>query len=120
MAIISENNSLVLIIDVQEKLLNAVFNKTELEKKSTIISNACSLLEIPVLITEQYPKGLGSTINPIRDSVKNCTEYFEKTSFSALDNPMIADAIQKSGKKQIIVWDRNTHLCKSDCKCIDK
>ena len=51
MAILDAENSFVLIIDVQEKLLNAVFNRTSLEKKAEIITKAANILNIPIIIT---------------------------------------------------------------------
>ena len=48
--ILDQDNSLLLIIDIQEKLLKAVFNKELLEKKAKILTEACSILNIPVYI----------------------------------------------------------------------
>ena len=55
----------MLIIDIQEKLLNAVFNTYNVRTNSEILAKAAELLELPVFITEQYPKGLGSTVIPV-------------------------------------------------------
>ncbi len=55
-------DSVVVIIDVQEKLLNAVFNKELCAKKAAIAAKAASILGIPVIVTEQYPKGLGEQL----------------------------------------------------------
>ena len=85
MTILNQEDSIVLIIDIQEKLLNAVFNKAGVEKKSEIISKTASILDLPVYVTEQYPKGLGSTVNTIAENLnKDRTEIYEKTSFNAL------------------------------------
>ena len=85
MTILNIEDSVVIIIDVQEKLLNAVFNKASLEKKATTIANTAKILGIPVIVTEQYPKGLGATV----ESLKN------------------------SGKKQVIIFGIETHICVS-------
>lgn len=111
MAILNEKMSQILIIDVQEKLLNAVYNKQTLEKKSVILANAASILGIPVIVTEQYPKGLGNTIQPIKDALGEGAAYFEKTSFSAIENPTIASAVDKSARKQIVIFGIETHIC---------
>lgn len=111
MAILNERTSLLLIIDIQDRLINAVFNKQSLEKKSIIMSNAASILKIPTVVSEQYPKGLGSTILPIKDGLGENAAYYEKTSFSAIENPAIASAIDKFGKKQIVVLGIETHIC---------
>ncbi len=111
MTILNIEDSLVLIIDVQEKLLNATFNKSLLERKAEIIAKAASILNIPIYITEQYPKGLGSTINGIKNSINNSVKYYEKISFSALDDEILKEEIRKENKKQIIIFGIETHIC---------
>lgn len=113
MAQLNLEDSLVLIIDVQEKLLNAVFNKEQVEKKSAIIAEAAKILGIPVVVTEQYPKGLGNTIPAVKDALAGDTEIFEKTAFSALNNEEILEAIKKHNKKQILIFGIETHICVS-------
>lgn len=110
MTILNLEKSLVLIIDVQEKLLNAVFNKSLLEKKAEILAKAVNILEIPTIITEQYPKGLGDTIPVIKNNLQRA-KYFEKTNFSALDNSEFKNTLKNSGKTQIIVFGIETHIC---------
>lgn len=113
MAILNERTSQILIIDIQERLINAVYNKAQIEKKATILAHAASILGIPVIVTEQYPKGLGSTIQSIRDGLREKAAYFEKTSFSAIENPGIASALDKTPRKQIVVFGIETHICVS-------
>ena len=108
MTVLNIEESLVLIIDVQEKLLNAAYNSVELERKAGIVAKAANILEIPLVITEQYPKGLGSTISTIEDGKR-----FEKITFSALDNPEIFNEIKSAGKKQILIFGIETHICVS-------
>ena len=111
MNILNEKNSLILIIDIQEKLINASFNKAEIEKNAVILAKAAQILGIPVLVTEQYPKGLGSTIQQVKDALGERAAYIEKTSFSAIENPAIASTIDKAGKKQIVIFGIETHIC---------
>jgi len=113
MTVLNENESLVLIIDFQEKLINAAFNKNIIETKSIIMAKTANILKIPTIVTEQYPKGLGGTIQPVKDSLGINCEYYEKTSFSALDNPIISNAINKLHKKQTVVFGIKTHICVS-------
>lgn len=111
MTTIDIQNSLVLVIDIQTKLLNAVFNQQELLKKATILSNSATILEIPTIVTEQYPKGLGETIPELKNVLSANTKYYEKTSFSALDQEEILDAIKLTKKSQIIICGIETHIC---------
>lgn len=111
MTILNAEDSLVLIIDIQDRLLNAVFDKTLLENRANIIAKAAGILNIPVIVTEQYPKGLGYTISSLKESLGENAKYFEKTAFSALDNNEIKEAIKMEGKKQIILFGIETHIC---------
>jgi len=113
MTLINSENSLVLIIDVQEKLLNAAFNRETLGKKAEIIAKAANVLNIPVVVTEQYPKGLGATIDSVKNAFADTTQTFEKITFSAFDNENVLSAVKSSGKKQIILFGIETHICVS-------
>ena len=81
MTSLKAENTAILIIDIQEKLLNAVFNKDILQKKAEIISKASNILNIPVFITEQYPQGLGITIPSIKENINTDTKFYEKVAF---------------------------------------
>ena len=112
MTILNENESLLLIVDVQEKLINAAFNKETLKNKAVIMAKTASILGIPTIVTEQYPKGLGSTISELK-GVLNNAKCYEKTSFSALDNSDISNAVKNSRKNQIVIFGIETHICVS-------
>lgn len=103
---INNNNALVLIIDVQEKLVN-MLNDENVKADAIKIAKAASILKIPTVITEQYPKGLGSTIAEIKDVLPNA-KYFEKTHFSALKEDRFKELLTK---KQIILFGIETHIC---------
>ena len=111
MTILNIEDSIVMIIDVQEKLLNAVFNKPSLEKKAVTIANTAKILGIPVIVTEQYPKGLGATVETLREALPENTQYFEKTAFSALENNDVLEALKNLGKKQVVIFGIETHIC---------
>lgn len=105
--ILNQENCLLLIIDIQEKLLNAVFNKDELAKKSKILVNSAKILDIPIFVTEQYPQGLGESLEGFKDSAT----VFTKLAFNALYDENLLDELTQTGKKQIIVCGIETHIC---------
>ena len=103
---INNQESLLLIIDVQDKLVN-MLEGSDVKDNAIKIAKACGILEIPALITEQYPKGLGSTIEEIKDALPNA-EYVEKTTFSAFKE----DEVKKFlSQKQVIIFGIETHIC---------
>ena len=105
--ILNSNDCLVLIIDVQEKLLNAVFNKDIVERNSKILAKALTLLNIPIIITEQYPKGLGSSIS----GIAGLGQTYTKTSFNALLEEELLNLIKSYNKQQVVVFGIETHIC---------
>ena len=96
----------MLIIDVQEKLV-AMLNDERVKIDAIKLAKAASILNIPTIITEQYPKGLGSTIQEIKDSLPNA-EYIEKTSFSAFKED---DVKKLLSQRQVIIFGIETHIC---------
>ena len=97
----------VLVIDIQEKLLNAVFNKEVVEKKSRILVKVAEILGLPIAVTEQYPQGLGESIEGIKENAKT----FVKTTFNALEDAELLNVLKETNRNQIIVFGIETHIC---------
>ena len=100
------NEATLLIIDVQEKLVS-MLNDENVKSDSIKLARAASILDIQTVITEQYPKGLGFTIQEIKDVLPNA-EYVEKTSFSAFKED---DVKKLLSNKQVILFGIETHIC---------
>ena len=111
MAILNNDDVVMLIIDVQEKLVNAVYNKELIINKSTILSKTASILQIPTFVTEQYPKGLGSTIDEVKQNLSSNVKYFEKQDFNALSNELLIENLLKLNRKQVVIFGIETHIC---------
>ena len=103
---IKSEEALFLIIDVQEKLV-AMLNDENIKKDSIKLAKTASILNIPTVISEQYPKGLGSTILEIKDAIQNA-EYVEKTTFSAFKEDEVKKLLSH---KQVIIFGIETHIC---------
>ncbi len=106
---INDDNCMFLIIDIQEKLVNMLSN-SNIVKNAIILSKAAEILNLPVIISEQYPKGLGYTINEIKINLPNA-KYVEKNSFNAMNEILIKQFILNENKKQIIIFGIETHIC---------
>lgn len=107
---LSAENSLVLIIDIQDRLV-AALNKDVIVENSVKIASAAKALNIPVILTEQYPKGLGHTVQRLTDVLPEGSEVVEKTYFNALLEDGMLDKIKSYGKKQIVIFGIETHIC---------
>lgn len=106
--------SLVLVVDVQDKLALAMPEAAvrAVERAATILLEAADALGVPVIVTEQYPKGLGSTVGSIAERcAKHNVTVLSKVEFSAAEAPGFAAEIAKHRVQDIIVMGMETHVC---------
>ena len=111
--VLNSNSSQLLVVDVQEKLLPVMYKKEELIKNSKTIIKSADELGIPILFSEQYPKGLGNTDSELLNLSTNI-KIFEKKTFSCVDDGNIFDCIKHRvsiGLKQIVIVGIETHIC---------
>lgn len=101
------SDALIIMIDMQEKLVNATNAENEVKQAEKIIKSA-EILNIPVLVSEQYPKGLGQTLVELKNDKQ---KYIEKTAFSLLKEDDALDMIRLFHKKQIVLFGIETHIC---------
>jgi nicotinamidase-related amidase len=109
MRILSENTQ-GLIIDYQERLLPHMHEKQQLIKSSIILIEGLKALEITIIVTEQYRKGLGSTVPELRKLLR-LFNPFEKISFSCCDDHDINKALTESGRKFVVICGIESHVC---------
>ena len=105
----TKGDTVSIVNDYQEKLLPALSNYEELINTIKMMLVGLCALEIPLIATTQYAKGLGDTIPEIAQLLEN-TQIFDKSSFSVMDSPEVKAAIPR-GTKHIIVCGMETHIC---------
>lgn len=106
--------SALVIIDIQERLVAATKYGIEVAQNMAKVAKAADILNIPTIVTEQYPKGLGNTVEELNSSLSANTTKLEKASFSALLEPEFAQKVQElkaNGIKQIVIGGIETHIC---------
>ncbi len=99
----------VLEVDVQERLTPVMWNFAPVEKYCKAMILAARELQMPVIATEQYPKGLGATLPSIRETLPSAP--LVKMHFSCGADPEVAKAIAATGRKQVIVVGIEAHVC---------
>lgn len=109
-------NSVVIAIDIQEKLVNAVAKHSPVEQACKIVQTA-KILDIPVIVTEQYPQGLGATVFDFKECLGEDTSFFEKTAFSALFSDELKEKLANSNRKQVILFGIEAHICVYQTAC---
>lgn len=107
---ILRDQTAAVMIDIQEKLYPVMYNKEALLDRLVILVKGLKLLKIPVVAAQQYTKGLGETIEPLRSLFSDFT-IVEKTCFSCCDEPVLMDEITALDKKSIIVAGIESHVC---------
>ena len=106
-------NSCLMIVDIQEKLSAVMPEKVinRLKSNANVLLTAADRLNVPVIVTMQYPKGLGGVENFVKDKLNEKSKCFEKTSFSCLGAEGLTEYLEKLNKKQIIMIGLESHIC---------
>jgi hypothetical protein len=107
---INREDCAALVVDIQERLFQVVDGKDEFLRKCLILLKGLQVLEIPILVTEQYPKGLGPTIEPIRQ-VMELGPVIEKIAFSCCDEPDFIASLGKLVRNRVIICGIEAHVC---------
>ncbi|HEX2612069.1 MAG TPA: hydrolase [Fibrobacteria bacterium] len=103
--------SLLVVIDVQENFRKAMDDFDALAERIALLAKAAARIGVPILVTEQYRKGLGPTSGSILASVPQGTPVIEKLAFSACDVPEWTAAARASGRNQYVLCGVETHVC---------
>lgn len=107
---ISDSKVAAIFIDYQEKFVPVLDNVEEFIENSSKLAKGLIKLDIPIIVSEQYPKGLGPTVDELKN-IEGFPEGIEKNSYSCMLNDDIKNALKLSGAKHIIVCGCETHIC---------
>jgi nicotinamidase-related amidase len=104
--------AVLLVIDVQERLCAAMDQNAlqQLTKNAGILLESAVELNVPIIFTEQYVKGLGPTLAELKSKAP-AASYHEKMSFSCCGNAAFMQQLKDSSRTQIIVSGMETHVC---------
>jgi nicotinamidase-related amidase len=107
--LVSAADTGLLVIDVQEKLFDKVIRPDSVERDILFMLDVASSVRIPILATEQYPKGLGSTIATVK--AKLTGHIPDKVSFSCCGNPEVVRYFKQETRPKLILIGIETHVC---------
>ena len=107
---LNREDTAVLIVDYQEKLMPAMHNKDAFIPRTRMLLQGINALDIPVIVSEQYPKGLGSTVPEIKE-VLGIAPILPKTTFSCLDDDALRTAIQATECNTILICGAEALIC---------
>ncbi len=107
---IEKEEAALVLIDFQERLMLAMRKKEKLAISVTKLARGCKIMGLPILVTQQYTRGLGPTISGLHE-VLGEYDPIEKTSFSAMKEQSFVKALAKTGRKDIILAGIESHVC---------
>jgi nicotinamidase-related amidase len=107
---ITPKETLLLVIDIQGKLVPSIHQSDRVIRNAGKLIRACKLLGVPVIHTEQYPKGLGRTVDELQSLLDRELPY-EKLSFSCCGNDDFMKRLRNLGRNDILVVGMETHVC---------
>ncbi|PHS26648.1 MAG: hydrolase [Methylophaga sp.] len=110
--VLKQDNSFLVVIDVQQRLLAAMPNPIgeALVLQATILAKAANTLDIPVMVTEQYSKGLGATVATLQPHLSSASQI-EKTCFSCASADDFMTTLRASHRRQVILTGMEAHIC---------
>ena len=101
----------LLIVDVQEAFRNVIVDFELLATRMAIAARGFQILDRPIFVTEQYPKGLGRTAAELARVLPADFGYMEKTAFSSCGASQLEEGLKRAGVMQVVLGGLETHVC---------
>ncbi|MDU6182898.1 MAG: isochorismatase family protein [Anaerococcus vaginalis] len=105
----NKDNTLLLVIDLQEKLMPAIYESDRIIKNSACLLKVFEMYGIKKIATEQYPKGLGQSVDEIKENLDD-ENIFSKTSFDAITDE-VSSYLKENKITNVIITGAETHIC---------
>ena len=104
------SRNVVVVVDIQERLAPAIHDVATVIAKSSILVQTARMFSVPVIASEQYPKGLGKTIPELAEHLPP-DSIVEKIEFSAAANPVFSNRLADIGRRDVILCGIEAHVC---------
>lgn len=109
-ALLQPERAVLVVVDIQERFADLIHHMDRVIERSQRLIRFCQALELPILVTEQYPRGLGRTMPPIAELCSGIAPL-EKLHFSCAADDGFNAALAATGRDQIILCGIETHVC---------
>lgn len=109
--ILDSNKTALIVVDFQEAFRSPINDFAQIASRISIAVRGFQILNLPIIVTEQYPKGLGRTAEEILFSLPPEFEFVEKTTFSSGGASPFMEKLRASGASQIVLCGLEAHVC---------
>ncbi|MCY7347032.1 MAG: isochorismatase family protein, partial [Pyrinomonadaceae bacterium] len=109
--ILDAGKTALVVVDLQEAFRSPINDFTQIVSRTSLIVRGFQILGLPVIVTEQYPKGLGKTAEEIVLSLPLDYQYIEKTAFSSCGAAPFMEKLRETGATQIVLCGLEAHVC---------
>jgi nicotinamidase-related amidase len=99
-----------LIIDIQERLFPFIHEHDRIARNTAILIQGFKTLDLPIVVTQQYTKGLGGTVAPVLEAL-GTENYLEKVAFSCCDDNGFMQELSRHGRKNVVIAGIEAHVC---------
>jgi nicotinamidase-related amidase len=113
MARLDRTRAILVVIDVQERLAPVIHEVSDVVANIARLIRGAHVLGVPVLLTEQYVKGLGSTVAPLREALDETCGFapIEKMCFSSVGCADFMARLDMAGRRQVLIAGIEAHVC---------
>ncbi len=108
---LDRNRTALVIVDIQEAFRNVLPNFEHLVSRTKIALRGFQILDLPVIITEQYPKGLGRTTSELLQIMPEDFKVVEKSTFSSCGEALFLEKLRANDVSQVVLCGLETHIC---------
>jgi len=108
---LTTDNTVLMLVDYQGRLAEVMHNEKELHDNITKLVKGVNLLGVPVIWVEQYPKGLGETVENIQKLLRENNEPIAKMDFSACEHNEVQSLMEEYDRKNFILAGIEAHVC---------
>ncbi|MDF1542632.1 MAG: isochorismatase family protein [Anaerosomatales bacterium] len=115
--LVARDDFVLVIIDIQERLAGAMERRDDVVRVAARLARTAAMLDAPIIVTRQYPKGLGPTVTELQEVLTELAEKgsrvvgVDKTAFCCAAETDFMDALAATGRSQVVLAGMETHIC---------
>jgi nicotinamidase-related amidase len=115
--LIDRGSAALVVIDIQERLAAVMDRRDHVVAATSRLARAAAVVDIPIIVTRQYPKGLGGTVPELEEVLVDLAEQgasvtgLDKTAFCCAAEPDFNEELRATGRTQVVLAGMETHIC---------